>query len=157
MPLQGSALCFTLGVTALGAFSSPPTATAIAVPAVVKMSFPGRRKRREEKAKSGHEYADCTEKLLETVSVLLRMWKVLGTGTGNGGGGGGDEAKGALGKRAGQIIDEILAAKGEYEKLRRKEKKKGLEEEEKLTVETIEKKVAELEDEYNGYGRKLGI
>ncbi|RYQ91017.1 hypothetical protein Ahy_B09g096901 isoform B [Arachis hypogaea] len=166
--------CFTLGVTALGAFSSPPTATAIAVP---------KKNAGKEKAKSGHEYADCTEKLLETVSVLLRT--VEGVRNGNGGMEEVEAAmkavnekkeevrgeindrlypqlrvlrrqKGALGKRAGQIIDEILAAKGEYEKLRRKEKKKGLEEEEKLTVETIEKKVAELEDEYNGIWEKVG-
>ncbi|KAL1294317.1 hypothetical protein HN51_055056 [Arachis hypogaea] len=176
--------CFTLGVTALGAFSSPPTATAIAVPAVVKDVFSWKKKNAgKEKAKSGHEYADCTEKLLETVSVLLRT--VEGVRNGNGGMEEVEAAmkavnekkeevrgeindrlypqlrvlrrqKGALGKRAGQIIDEILAAKGEYEKLRRKEKKKGLEEEEKLTVETIEKKVAELEDEYNGIWEKVG-
>ncbi|MED6161814.1 hypothetical protein PIB30_064283 [Stylosanthes scabra] len=176
--------CFTLGVTALGAFSAPPPATAVAIPAVVKDVFSWRKRNAgKEKAQGGHEYADCTAKLLETVSVLLRT--VEGVRNGNGGMEEVEAAmkavnekkekvrgeindrlypqlrvlrrkKGALVRRAGQIIDEILAAKGEYEKLRKKGKKNVLEEKEKAAMETIEKKVGELEDEYNGIWDTVG-
>lgn len=177
--MKQALFCFAVGVSALGAFRVPP-ATAIAAAPVSNDVVPAKKRANKEKAKS-HEYAECTEKLLETVSGLLRSVENVRNGTG-----GMNEVeaalkavktkkeemrkeingrlypqlrvlrrdRGVLVNRAGEIIDEILSAKGEYEKLKRK--KMELDEKEKARVERIEERVGELEDEYNGIWEKVG-
>ncbi|KAL2348098.1 hypothetical protein Fmac_002098 [Flemingia macrophylla] len=60
--------CFIVGVSALGAFHAPPPTFSI----VVLWSFSGKRGAKKDKAK-GHVYSNCTNRLLETVSFLLKV------------------------------------------------------------------------------------
>lgn len=61
--------------------------------------------------------------------------------------------KGKLSKRAAEIIDEILAAKREYDTLK---VKVVVNEEEKGSMERLEQRVEELEQEYNGIMERVG-
>ncbi|XP_057426708.1 probable inactive ATP-dependent zinc metalloprotease FTSHI 5, chloroplastic [Lotus japonicus] len=163
--------CFAVSFSALGTFRAAP-ALAVAVPWGVLW----RKSSEKEKVKS-HEYSDCTERLLETVSVLLR--RIEEVREGNGGINEVEVAmeavklkreemqkeimggrlypelrkmrreKGQLMKRDSEIIDEILVAKKEYGKL----KAKG---EEKERVEKLEQRVGELEVEFNGTWERIG-
>ncbi|KAJ1409365.1 P-loop containing nucleoside triphosphate hydrolase [Sesbania bispinosa] len=166
--------CFAVGFSALGTFRVAP-AYAIAAP----WAFLGKRSSEKEKVKS-HEYSDCTERLLETVSGLLRSIEEVRKGNGDM-----NEVeqalkavkakkeesqgeimgrlypelrkltrdKGQLTKRAGEIVDEILNAKREYDKLK---VKAVLNEEEKARMERLEQRVGELEQEYNGIWERVG-
>ncbi|XP_020223283.1 probable inactive ATP-dependent zinc metalloprotease FTSHI 5, chloroplastic isoform X2 [Cajanus cajan] len=163
--------CFAVG---LATFRAPPPALAIAVP----WSFTGKKSTEEERAKS-HEYSDCTDRLLETVSFLLNTV---------------DEARKAnvdankveaalnavkskkeelrkeingrlypllkklrserkaLWKRSGDVVGEILKAMAEYDKL----KAKVVSEKEKARMKELEESVEGMENEYNGLWERIG-
>ncbi|XP_061371353.1 probable inactive ATP-dependent zinc metalloprotease FTSHI 5, chloroplastic [Gastrolobium bilobum] len=165
--------CFAVGCSAFGTFRVGH-ALAIAAPWAVS-----EKKGSEKEGVKSHEYSDCTERLLETVSGLLRSIEEVRKGNGDV-----SEVelvlkavktkkeesrreimgrlypelrklrrdKGQLVKRSGEILGEILNAKGEYDKL----KVKVVNEEEKARMERLEQRVEELEQEYNGIWEGVG-
>ncbi|KAL2325332.1 hypothetical protein Fmac_024390 [Flemingia macrophylla] len=166
--------CFAVGVSALGAFHAPPPALAIAVP----WTFSRKRGAEKEKAK-GHEYSDCTDRLLETVSFLLKAVDEARKGNGDA-----SEVEAALQavkskkeelrkeiigrlypelkklrserkalwKRSGDVVGEILKAMTEYDKLNAK----VANEKEKARMKELEQSVEGMEDEYNGLWERVG-
>ncbi|KAK7376284.1 hypothetical protein VNO78_34748 [Psophocarpus tetragonolobus] len=165
--------CFALGVSALAAFRAPP-AFAIAAP----WTFLGKRNIEKEKVKS-HEYSGCTDRLLETVSFLLRTVDEVRRGNGDA-----SKVEAALAvvkskkeelqkeimgrlypvlkklrrerktlwKRSGEILGEILKAMGEYDKLKAKVVPN---EKEKARMTELEERVGGMEDEYNGVWERV--
>ncbi|OIW13804.1 hypothetical protein TanjilG_31693 [Lupinus angustifolius] len=180
--LRAVLFCFAVGFSAVGAFRFPAIAIAATPVVAVKNDAMLRDKKSKEKGtKSGksHEYADCTESLLEEVSGLLRIIEEVKNG--NQGVNAVDAAleavkskkeelhkdimgrlykelrvlrkeKGALSKRAGMIIDEIIKAKKEFDKLK---SKKNVDEKDKERIVVLEKEVEGLETEYNGKWEKV--
>ncbi|KAL9303716.1 hypothetical protein ACSQ67_020979 [Phaseolus vulgaris] len=169
--------CFAVGFSALGAFRAPPPALAIAVP----WSLLGKigAEKEKEKAKS-HQYSDCTDKLLETVSFLLGA--VDEARKGNGDASEVEAAlkavkskkqemrkeidgrlypalkklrneKKALWKRSGEILRAILKATAEYDGLKAKA---VANEKEKVRMKELEETVGEMENEYNGVWERVG-
>ncbi|XP_027364868.1 probable inactive ATP-dependent zinc metalloprotease FTSHI 5, chloroplastic [Abrus precatorius] len=165
--------CFAVGFSALGALRARP-AFAIAAP----WGFLGKRGSEKERVKS-YEYSDCTDRLLETVSSLLRS--VDEVRQGNGDMSMVEEAlkavkskkeelqKEIMGRfyprlkklrrqrnplwgRSGEIISEILKAKGEYDKL----KMNVVNEKEMARMKELEQRVGVLEDEYNAVWERVG-
>ncbi|KAG4911184.1 hypothetical protein JHK87_057300 [Glycine soja] len=167
--------CFAVGFSALGAFRAPPPAFAIAAP----WTYWGKRGAEKERAKS-HQYSDCTDRLLETVSFLLKTVDEVREGNGEV-----NEVEAALEsvkskkeelrkeingrlypalkrlrrerkalwKRSGEIVGEILKATAEYEKL--KVKVAG-NEKENARMKELEESVGVMEDEYNGVWERVG-
>ncbi|TKY52101.1 ATP-dependent zinc metalloprotease FtsH 3 [Spatholobus suberectus] len=166
--------CFAVGFSALGAFRAPP-AFAVAAPWSVLAK---RGSEEKERAKS-HEYSDCTDRLLETVSSLLGTVDEVRKGNEDASAveatlkavkskkeelrkeilGRLDPAlkklrreRKALWKRSGEIIGQILKAMGEYDGL----KAKAANEKEKEMMKELEKSVGEMEDEYNAVWERVG-
>ncbi|QCE07449.1 cell division protease FtsH [Vigna unguiculata] len=167
--------CFAVGFSALGAFRTPPPALAIAVP----WNVFGTRGAEKEKAKS-HKYSDCTDKLLETVSLLLGA--VDEARKGNGDVSEVEAAlkavkskkqemkkaidrklypalrklrneKKALWKRSGEILGDILKATAEYDRLKTKA---VANEKEKARMMELEEIVRKMENEYNEGWERVG-
>jgi len=167
--------CFAIGFSALGAFRAPPPAHAIAVP----WSLFRKRGAEKEKAKS-HKYSDCTDKLLETVSLLLGA--VDEARKGNGDVSDVEEAlkavkskkqemreeidgrlypalkklrreKKRLWKRSGEILGAILKVTSEYDGLKARV---VANEKQKARMMELEEIVGEMEKEYNGVWERIG-
>ncbi|KAK7277800.1 hypothetical protein RJT34_22817 [Clitoria ternatea] len=165
--------CFAVGISALGVFRAPP-AFAFSAP----WSFLSKRGSEKGRA-NGHEYSDCTDRLLETVSGLLRA--VDEVRKGNGEMREVEEAlkavkskkeemqkeirgrlypglkklrreMGALWDRAGEIVGEILKVEWEYGRL----KVRAVSEKDKARLEELGRGMGELEDEYNGIMERVG-
>ncbi|XP_054777160.1 probable inactive ATP-dependent zinc metalloprotease FTSHI 5, chloroplastic [Prosopis cineraria] len=161
--------CFAIGFSSLGAVRVP----AIAAPAVNE-DIVGKKDKGKDKNENlkGHEYSDCTKRLLETVSSLLRSIEEVRKGDGNMDGvqlamkavslKKGEleneimsklyaelkelkRDKGRLERRAGQIIDEVAKAKGDCDKLRQK----VIEDTEKARMEKLNERMRELERDYD--------
>ncbi|KAI9077960.1 hypothetical protein K1719_040089 [Acacia pycnantha] len=160
--------CFAIGFSSFGAVRVP----AIAAP-VVNEDFVEKKDKGKDKNENfkGHEYTDCTKSLLETVSRLLRSIEDVRKGNGNMNevqlamkavslkkGELENEImsklyaevkelrsdKGRLERRAGQIIDEITKAKGDYDEL-----KQEITDPEKERMERLDKRMRELERDYS--------
>ncbi|KAJ7973529.1 ATP-dependent zinc metalloprotease FtsH [Quillaja saponaria] len=168
--------CIAIGFSPIRSSRVP----AIAAPVANEVVLEKKNIRKEKEVNSkGHEYSDCTRRLLETVSGLLRTNEEVRKGNG--------EVKevqaamkavkskkeelqeeimsglyaevrelkrekGSLLKRSEEIVDELVKAKREYDKLMGN----GNEEEGKERIETLEKSMAGLEEEYNGIWERVG-
>ncbi|WVY97406.1 hypothetical protein V8G54_029557 [Vigna mungo] len=169
--------CFAVGFSALGAFRAPPPAFAIAVP---WNEFGTRVAEKEKEKAKSHKYSDCTDKLLETVSLLLGA--VDEARKGNGDASEVEAAlkavkskkqemkkeidrrlypalkklrneKKALWKRSGEILGDILKATAEYDRLKAKV---AANEKEKARMTELEEIVGEMENEYNELWERVG-
>lgn len=161
--------CFAIGFSSLGTVRVPAIAAPVANEVILEKKDKGRDNKQSLKS---HEYADCTKRLLETVSDVLRSIEEVRKGNG-------DinqvqqamkavnlkkeemqkeimsrlyaevrelrRDKGRLVKRAGQIIDEIVKAKGDYDKL----KAKAVKDTDKARMERLDQRMRELEQDYN--------
>ncbi|KAK7269162.1 hypothetical protein RIF29_21878 [Crotalaria pallida] len=184
--LLRAVFCFAVGFSAVNAFRVPAIAVAATAATAKKNDVVlgkkdknKKEKEKETKSAKSHEYADCTERLLEEVSGLLKI--IDDVRDGNGDVDNVEEAleavkskkeelrkeimdrlqkelrvlrreKGRLGKRAGEIIDEIIKAKKEYDKLKRK---KAVDDNEKARMGVLEMRVEGLEKEYNGIWERV--
>eukprot|EP00256_Glycine_max_P040042 XP_006589200.1 probable inactive ATP-dependent zinc metalloprotease FTSHI 5, chloroplastic isoform X1 [Glycine max] len=170
--------CFAVGFSALGAFHAPPPAFAIAAP----WTYWAKRGTEEKERAKSHQYSDCTDRLLETVSFLLKTVDEVRNGNGDV-----SEAEAALEavkskkeemrkeingrlypalkrlrrerkalwKRSGEIVGEILNAMAEYDKLKAKVAANE-KENENARMKELEESVGVMEDEYNGVWERVG-
>ncbi|XP_059437221.1 probable inactive ATP-dependent zinc metalloprotease FTSHI 5, chloroplastic [Corylus avellana] len=177
-PMLYALFCIAVGFSPIRGFR----ACAIAVPAVAE-AIMGRKENVKEGelirlSSKGHEYSDCTRRLLETVSGLLRSIEEVRRGNG-------DikeveaawkavkskkeelqreimselyvqmkelrKEKHGLEQRAEEIVDEVVIAKREYERLVRKGQEEG-----KQRVERLEENLRGLEEEYNRVWERVG-
>ncbi|KAK7344160.1 hypothetical protein VNO77_13483 [Canavalia gladiata] len=158
--------CFAIGFSALGAFRAPP-AFAIAVP----WTFLGKRGSEKEKERvKSHEYSDCTDRLLETVSGLLRCIDEVRKG--NGDMSKVDEAMKAVKLKKEELRKEIMGRLyAELKKLwtERSElseqasqivgeisKAKEVNETEMAKIKELEQRAGKLEDDYNVVWETIG-
>lgn len=159
-------LCFAFGFSPLGSVRVPALAAPVANEVILEKKDKGKGKKQNFQ---GHEYADCTKRLLETVSGVLRSIEEVKKGNMSI-----NEVqlamravnlkkeelekeimsklyeevrelrrgKGRLMNRAGKIIDELVQAKGDYDKLKGKDT-------DKERMEGLEQRMRELERDYN--------
>ena len=166
-------LCFAIGLVPIRGLRF----SAIAAPAVVEVL--DKKEKGKEKGK-GHEYADCTRRLLETVSVLLRSIEEVRQG-GNGDLKQVEAAWKAVKTKKEELQDEIM--NGLYAELRvlKRDKRRLEERSEKIgnavvktkreydkslgnagkegggdRTERLEKSLRRLEEEYNSIWETIG-
>ncbi|KAF7817806.1 putative inactive ATP-dependent zinc metalloprotease FTSHI 5, chloroplastic [Senna tora] len=161
--------CFAIGFSPLVAVRVPAIAAPVANEVMLEKEEKGKDKNQNL---NGHEYSDCTKRLLGTVSGVLRSIEEVRKGNGNI-----NEVqqamkavnlkkeelqkeimnslnaelrelrrdKGRLVNRAEQIIDEVVKAKGDYDKL----KVRAVKDVDKAKMESLEQRMRELERDYN--------
>lgn len=177
-PMVYALFCTAVGFSPIRGFR----ACAIAVPMVAE-AIMGRKDNVKggeaiRLSTKGHEYSDCTRRLLETVSGLLKSIEEVRRGNGDI-----KEVEAAwkavqskkeelqrgimselyvqvkelrrekveLEKRAEEIVDEVVTAKREYERLVMKGQEEG-----KERVERLEENLKGLEEEYNRAWERVG-
>jgi archaellum component FlaC len=177
-PMVYALLCIAVGFSPIRGFRACAIAVPVVAEAIMGRKENVKEGELIRLSSKGHEYSECTRTLLETVSELLRSiekvrrgngdikeveaaWKAVKSKKEELQRGIMSELyvqvnelkreKLGLEKRAEEIVDEVVKAKGEYERLVRKGQEEG-----KERVERLEENLRGLEEEYNRVWERVG-
>uniref|UniRef100_A0A5B7C2I5 CARD domain-containing protein n=1 Tax=Davidia involucrata TaxID=16924 RepID=A0A5B7C2I5_DAVIN len=180
-PIVYTLFCFVIGLCPIRGFQLPAIAAAPVASEVIQRTKT-KQKGKELNVK-GHEYSDCTRRLLETVSGLIRSIEEVRSGNG-------DikdveaalrevklkkrelqeeimnglyaelrelkREKGELVRLSEELVDSVLKSKREQESLLKRPGRGSSAEQAKERIAKLEEEMSSVEKEYNGIWEKVG-